>query len=223
MKKLFILSLLSVSTFISAQVTKNVGDFTKVTAFDKISVQLIASTENKVEIKGSSANEVEVINANSELKIRMPFGKLLKGDDIEAKVYFKKLEGIEANEGSYVSCETEIKSVDFGLIAKEGAQIRVSVDAQRITVKSSNGAVIKLKGKTQNIEVVINSGGVLEAKECKTSQATVSVNAGGSVDITASDLVDAKTRAGGSITIYGNPKQVNQKTILGGNIVVSKR
>ncbi|WP_300564766.1 head GIN domain-containing protein [Flavobacterium sp.] len=223
MKKLFILSFLSVTTFVSAQITKNVGDFTKVTAFDKISVQLIASEENKIEIKGNLANDVEVINANGELKIRMPLGKLLKGDDIVAKVYFIKLEGLEANEGSYISCETELKALDFGLIAKEGAQIRVNVDAQRIAVKSSNGAIIKLSGKAQNINVVINSGGVLEAKNCKTSQAVVSVNAGGSADVTASDLVDAKTRAGGTITIYGNPKQVNQKTVLGGSIIISKR
>ena len=199
----------------SAQITKNVGDFTKVTSFDKISVQLIASTENKIEITGKTADEVEVINANSELKIRMPLGKLLKGDDIVAKVYFTKIEGLEANEGSYISCETELKALDFGLIAKEGSQIKVSVDAQRIAVKSSGGAVIKLSGKAQNIDVVINSGGVLEAKECKTAQAVVSVN--------ASVLVDAKTRAGGIITIYGNPKQVNQKTMLGGSIVISKR
>ena len=223
MKNLFILSFLSLTTFVSAQITKNVGDFTKVTSFDKISVQLIASTENKIEITGKTADEVEVINANNELKIRMPLGKLLKGDDIVAKVYFTKIEALEANEGSYISCDTEIKTLDFGLIAKEGSQIKVIVDAQRITVKSSNGSVIKLSGKAQNMDVVINSGGVLEAKECKTSQAVVSVNAGGSADVTASDLVDAKTRAGGSITIYGNPKQVNQKTILGGDIIISKR
>ena len=223
MKKLFIISFLTITTWMSAQITKNVGDFTKVTSFDKISVQLIASTENKIEITGKTADEVEVINANSELKIRMPLGKLLKGDDIVAKVYFTKIEGLEANEGSYISCETELKALDFGLIAKEGSQIKVSVDAQRIAVKSSGGAVIKLSGKAQNIDVVINSGGVLEAKECKTAQAVVSVNAGGSVDVTASVLVDAKTRAGGIITIYGNPKQVNQKTMLGGSIVISKR
>jgi len=223
MKKIFITALLVATNFVSAQVTKNLGDFDKVTAFDKISVKLIASTENKIEIKGNLAQEVEVVTKNNELKIKMPFDKLMKGEDIVAKVYFKKLEGLEANEGSYISCETELKALDFSLIAKEGGQIRVNVNAQRIAVKSSNGAVIKLSGKAQNIDVVINSGGVLEAKSCQTSQAVVSVNAGGTVDVTASDLADAKTRAGGSITIYGNPKQVNQKTVLGGSIIVSKR
>lgn len=52
MKKLFIIPFLVVTNLITAQVTKNVGNFIKVTAFDKISVQLIQSTENKIELKG---------------------------------------------------------------------------------------------------------------------------------------------------------------------------
>jgi hypothetical protein len=31
--------------------------------------------------------------------------------------------------------------------------------------------------------------------------------------------VDAKVKAGGSIYIYGKPKQINQQTILGGTII----
>ena len=140
-----------------------------------------------------------------------------------AKVYFIKLEAIEANEGSYLSCESEIKSLDFSIIAKEGAQIKVNVNTDRITVKSSNGAVIKLSGKAQNLDAVTNSGGKLEAEKCITNQTTVSVNAGGFADVYATNLVDAKTRAGGTITIYGNPKQVNEKKILGGHIIISKQ
>ncbi|MGH2665281.1 head GIN domain-containing protein [Flavobacterium sp.] len=223
MKKLFIIPFLVVTNILSAQTTKKLGDFDKVTAFDKISVQLIASTENKIEITGKLSEEVETVNANGELKIRMPLGKLLKGEDIVAKVYFTKVEALEANEGSYISCETPLEAINFNLIAKEGSQIKTIIKAKKIVVKSSNGAVVKLTGETQNLEVIINSGGILEAKECKTSQAAVSVNAGGSADVTATDLVDAKVRAGGTITIYGNPKQVNQKTILGGNIIMSKR
>jgi hypothetical protein len=36
-------------------------------------------------------------------------------------------------------------------------------------------------------------------------------------------LVDAKVRAGGTITIFGKPKQINQKTVLGGSINQSNR
>ena len=45
-------SLLFISAFGFAQVEKQVGTFSKVTAFDKIDVYLIKSTENKVVLKG---------------------------------------------------------------------------------------------------------------------------------------------------------------------------
>ena len=42
-------------------------------------------------------------------------------------------------------------------------------------------------------------------------------------DVRASQLVEAKVRAGGIITIFGKPKQINQKTVLGGSINQSNR
>jgi hypothetical protein len=41
-----------------AQVTKNLGEFDKISVFDRISVQLIPSNTNRIEIKGSRAQEV---------------------------------------------------------------------------------------------------------------------------------------------------------------------
>lgn len=218
MKKLLIIAAVLVSQLTFAQVTKNTGDFDKVTGFDKIRVKLVASDENKVELKGKYEAETEVINNNGELKIRLPLGKFLNGEDLLATVYFKKLEAIEANEGSYIFCNTDLKAINFILIAKEGSHIEATINASKISVTSANGSEIELTGKTQNLDVVTNSGGKFEGKNCIATQVSVSVNAGGYADVNATDLVDAKTRAGGTITIYGKPKQINQKTVLGGTI-----
>lgn len=223
MKKILLLTFILVSQYNFGQVTKDVGNFTKVTAFDKISVQLIESDENKVELKGKYENEAELINNNGELKIRLPIGKFLDGEDLTVKVYFKEILAVEANEGSYLSCQSEIKSVGFDIIAKEGAIIKLNVNAQRVILKASQGAEVNLSGKAQNLDIVTNTGAKVKAETCKTEQTVVSVNAGGFADVYATDFVDAKTRAGGTITIYGNPKQVNQKTVLGGKIIISKR
>ena len=222
MKKIILFVFLLVSNILLAQISKSLGDFSKVTAFDKISVKLVSSNENRIEIKGDLASEVQIITKNKELKIRMPLEHLMKGDDVNVILYFKKLEAIEANEGSSISCDSNLKALDFNLIAKEGADIKVAIDAQRITLKSSNGAVITLSGKAQNLEAIVSSGGILEAQKLETNQTVISVNAGGNADVFATDLVDAKVRAGGNITIFGNPKQVNQKTVIAGNIKIIK-
>ena len=68
----------------------------------------------------------------------------------------------------------------------------------------------------------MNSGGVYQAEKLVTNQTVITVNAGGESDVYATDLVDAKVRAGGDIIIYGKPKQINQKIVAGGTIKESK-
>lgn len=201
-----------------AQVSKSLGDFNELKVFDKLSVKLIASNENKVIISGVREKEVEVVNNNGELKLRMPFPKLLSGDAITIQLYYKKIEAISASEGSIISSDDVIKETILTLNSKEGAQINLKIDAQKVNVKAVTGGMIELTGNAVNQDVVIMSGGILESKNLHTSQTTVIVSAGGNAKINASTLVDAKVKAGGTIAIYGKPKQINQQTILGGKI-----
>lgn len=219
MKK-FLLAILFFSSFGFAQITKSLQEFNKVTAFDQISVYMIPATENKIELTGVNSESIELIYNKQELKIRLPLNKMLKGEDILAKVYYKNIEAIEANEGTTINFSTPVKTTHFSIIAKEGSHIKVTAEAAKIEARVSQGSSLELKGKTDNLDLLANSGGIVTAENCDAAQATVSVNAGGDVAVYATNLVDAKIRAGGTITIYGNPKQVNQKTILGGDIIL---
>ena len=224
MKKIALLFILVVNqTVFSQTVTKNPGDFASVKVFDQISVQLIPGPESKVEIKGSRASEVEVVNKNGELKIKMPLQKLLQGEEIEATVYYQKLETLEASEGSYVISETPIKTINFSLNAKEGAQIRIALEVQKATLKINSGGKIKVTGTTDNQEISLTSGAELDAEEFISKQTTINLKAGGDASIFATDFVDAKVSAGGDIYIHGSPKQINQKVLIGGTITEVKR
>ena len=205
-------------TFGQEVITRKLGDFDAVKVFDKINIELISSNENRIEISGNENENVEIVNNNGELKIRMPLGKLLKGDDIKALLYFKKIETIEASEGSYVTSKNVFKQTFLTLNSKAGSEIKLSINVKKVTIRSNSGATITVDGNANNQDVIISSGGILNARNLETNQTTISVNAGGNADIRASELVDAKVRAGGSITIYGKPKQINQKTVLGGSI-----
>lgn len=219
MKKVVVVAFAIVSQITFAQVTKKIGDFNQLKVYDKLKVELIESSENKVVISGNRENEVEVVNKNGELKLRMPFPKLLSGEDISIKLYFKSIDGITASEGSYVSSDAVFKQTILDLSAKEGSEIYLELDTQKANVKAVTGGIIELIGKAINQDVSIMSGGSLRSKGLKTSQTTITVSAGGNAEINASVLVDAKVKAGGSIFIYGKPKQINQQTILGGTII----
>ena len=219
MKKVLIIAFVFAIQFANAQVNRNLGDFDQVKVFDKITVKLIAANENKMVITGSRADEVEAVNKNGDLKIRMPFPKLLSGDDIVVNLYFKNLESISVSEGSFVSSDVDFKQTTLDLNAKSGGEIKLVLDVDKVNVKAYAGGIVSISGKATNQNVTITSGGILNAKNLQTSQTSISVSAGGQSEIHASTLVDAKVKAGGSIFIYGKPKQINKEVFIGGTIL----
>src|SRR5690606_27348965 len=222
MKKL-IFTLLLVSSVAFSQVEKQLGEFTKVTTFDQIDLQLVKGNENKIIIQGSDAKEVEVVNKNGELKVRMPLTKLLQGDNISATLYYTNLEALEANEGSRIAASELVRSHGFEIIIKEGAEIKLNeVEFVNLNARLGNGSILELKGTARVTDILVNSGAKYNAKNLETLNTTITANAGGEATINALDFVDAKVRAGGNILIYGKPKQINEKIVAGGTIEQAK-
>ena len=223
MKKIASILMVFVTALGFSQVTKNLGEFEKLRVFDRISVELIPSKENKIVITGSRADDVELINKNGTLKIRMAIRKLLEGEDVSAKLYFKSIDDIDVNEGSYVICDSPFKQTAIKVNAIEGSEVRLVLDTKKANLRAVTGGILKIKGKATNSDVSLGTGGVLQAEDLQTVQTSIKITTGGEAVIRASELVDAKVRAGGNITIYGSPQQINKSTALGGSISESKR
>lgn len=223
MKKIALIVLVLVNNLCFSQVQKELGDFNSISVFDRISVQLIPSDENKIEISGSRANDVEIVNKNGTLKIRMALRKLLDGEDVSAKLYFKEIQEINASEGSYVICDETFNQTSVTINAIEGSEIRLNLDVKKATLRAVTGGILKIKGSATNSEVSIGTGGILLGNQLITDQTTVKITTGGEAQIYATELVDAKVRAGGEVMIFGKPKQINKKITLGGSVEESKR
>src|SRR5688572_30624207 len=125
MKRLTLISLLAAFAGFAQDITRNPGDFEKITAFDQIDATLVPSDENKIVLNGKDADKVQIVTKNGELKIRMPLEKLLQGDNISATIYFRKLEAVEANEGSRISGDVPITATVFEINAKEGSEVHL--------------------------------------------------------------------------------------------------
>ncbi|CAC9973547.1 head GIN domain-containing protein [Flavobacterium panici] len=218
MKKLFIGAAILFVQMSFSQVTKELGDFDTVKVYDKLSVKLVPSSENKVVVKGAREAELEAVNKNGVLKLRMPFPKLLSGNDLEVTLYYKHIELIDVNEGAEVISKDAIKATSFKVSAQEGGKINVDLNVDKLKVSSVSGGEITATGKADNLDASLGAGGYFLGSKLATSQTKVSVSAGGKADVNASTLVDARVSAGGSIYIYGKPKQINQKTVFGGKI-----
>lgn len=220
MKTFITITFIALTSIITAQnpKEKGVGDFTEVKVFDRIEVNLVKSDVNKVEITGDDIDDVEVINKDGKLKIRMKFNKIFNGDRTFVAVHYTKLDIIDGNEGAFISSNELIKQDYIELKSQEGARLKIGLDVKKVDIKAVSGGVVETRGKADSQDIVLNTGGVYEGKAFETQNTTVSIKAAGEADVNASKLVDAKVRAGGDVNIYGSPATVNEDTMLGGRI-----
>ncbi|MTG96547.1 MULTISPECIES: head GIN domain-containing protein [Myroides] len=219
MKKLAVLITLLVAQISFAQIDKEIGSFKKLSVFDQIEVTLIPTTgSTKIEIEGKKQDNVNVINKNEHLKIKMNFTNSYQGDEIKVTLYYKELNEINAGEGANVVGKGTLNANVLDVQGKTGSSIKLDIDTDKVNVKAGAGSIIRLTGKANVQDALSNSGADIINSKLVTKQTSVTVNAGGKASINATDVADAKVRAGGSISVYGNPKTLNEKTIAGGTI-----
>ncbi len=223
MKKLmaFVVLMTAFSALAQEKTTKDIEKFTELKAFDQIRVTLIKSNKNQVVLTGEDQGDVDIENKKGLLKIKMDFENSMDGEDVEAKVYHtEELTLVDANEGAQISAEGTFKASETRIAVQEGGKVKMKIDVENLTVKSTSGSVVTLTGSCINQEVVANAGGKVYNEELGSETTKVTVNAGGAAEINASVLADAKVRAGGNIAIHGNPKKIERDKVFGGKIRV---
>lgn len=106
----------------------------------------------------------------------------------------------------------------LSLTSNEGSKINLNIDASKLNIKTNSGGEIKISGTADNQDVVVNSGGKYYGKDTESKNTKVTANAGGVAEVNVSGSVNATTRAGGIIEIYGDPEDRKVKNIIGGKI-----
>jgi len=220
MKRIILILTLFISVAAIAQKTveKKVGEFTELKVYDLIEVNLIKSDENKIVVLGKNTNEVEFINKNGILKIRMELEKIFNGNNTKVNLYYTGVDVIDGNEGAYIHSEDEIQQFEIDLNAQEGAFIKVKLDVTYANIRSVTGSTVQAYGTAKHQDISIYTGGIYKGEHLTTEFTDVAIRAAGEAHINASTLVNAKVRAGGDIYIYGNPERVDESRVLGGRI-----
>jgi len=222
MKKIYTLGLLLLPLVMFSQriIDTEVGEFNKIKVFDLIEVNLIQSDENKILIKGWNVDDIKWTNKNGTLKLRMQLDKKFQGEDTMIEVYYTNLDVIDGNEGAQITCNEMVQKSRIELRVQEGATIRIGMDVDYADIRAVTGGIVQASGLAKNQTVVINTGGIFEGRELRTSTTDVKISAGGEADVFASELVDINVRAGGDVYVYGNPQTVNKKTFVGGRVYI---
>ncbi|WP_424003957.1 head GIN domain-containing protein [Maribacter sp. IgM3_T14_3] len=201
------------------KITQNLEPFKELKGFDGLSINLIKSTENKVIITGENTSKVAVVNNEGILKIRMQIGKIFSGYKTFVDLYYTgDILVIDVNEDARIVTEQIIQQEILELKAQEGGELIVNAEVEQMLIKSVSGGIIRTTGSSNFQDVQINTGGVYEGKNFETNFSTIDVNAGSRAEINARDYVKATVKAGGEVQVYGNPENLEEKTVFGGTI-----
>jgi hypothetical protein len=218
MRLVFLLLLTSTLTFAQAI---RLGQFDEIKVFDGIRVTVIPSQADSLVIEGKNKDFVSYKNKNGRLYIRMNVKKRLSGFNTTVALFSSTpLEVIDVNEGAFVSFQDVLFQQSIVFKAQEGAEIDAILDVQKVTTKTVSGGIVNLKGAAVTQEHRVSAGGVVDAATLDSQQVQVSVKAGGSAAVSATELADARVSFGGSVKVYGEPKKLIQKTAVGGNIAL---
>lgn len=222
MKKILSLAMLVItsSAFSQRIINKDVGEFSEIKVYDLIEVNLIKSDENRILIKGEKVDDIKFVNKDGTLKLRMQLEKKFQGEHTLIEVYYTDLDIIDGNEGAKIVFNETVIKDKLVLKTQEGAQIKIGMEVDDVEIRAVTGGIIEAAGIAKNQVIVINTGGVFEGRELKTSTTSVKISAGGEALLSASERVDINVRAGGDVYVYGNPKEVNKNTLAGGRIYI---
>ncbi|MDO9275548.1 MAG: head GIN domain-containing protein [Lutibacter sp.] len=220
MKKLtLLLILVSATLFAQEPITTKLGDFTDVKVFNGLTVELQKSSSPKIEISGSQAEDVSVINADGTLKIRLKFPESFIAEDVKIVLYYvNDIAVLDANEGASIVSSETLKQQHLEVRTQEGAKIKLDIDTKYLSVKSVSGGIISLTGLTETQSVEATTGGIYSGYDLQSKQATVTSASGANVEIKSSELLDANVRFGGSILYKGKPEVLKTKIMIGGTI-----
>ncbi|EAR14366.1 hypothetical protein RB2501_03040 [Robiginitalea biformata HTCC2501] len=199
-------------------IDREVGNFHEIKVFDLIEVNMIRSDENRIVIKGDRAGDIEFVNRDGVLKLRMEFDKKFRGEDTLIEVYYTDILVVDANEGARITCNEMIEQDRIELRAQEGARIEVGMKVRDAEIRAVTGGMVYASGLATNQVITLNTGGIFEGRDLETETSSIRVSAGGEAELFAREEVDIQIRAGGDVYVYGNPKRVQKDRIFGGRI-----
>lgn len=206
------------SSFSYAQAIR-LGEFNQVKVFDGIRLTIIPSGADSLVVEGKNKSYLSLKNKNGKLFVRMDIKKRLSGFNTSVALFSSNiLEVIDANEGSFVSCQDALFQPSITLKAQEGAEIDAILEVQKVKTKTNSGGIINLKGSAVVQQHSVATGGILEAETLDSEQVELKIKAGGRAAVNATELAEIKVSLGGSVNVYGQPKKIVKSVAVGGTI-----
>ena len=225
MKNIGFIYALFISTISFAQepLVQNIGDFTMLKVYNGITVELIKSTDQKIEITGEKAEIVKVKNVNKTLKLSLPFSLKPANNFADGMVLIKlyynsNINLIDVNQGATVTGK-DFNQDKVELNAQERGFINLTAKTTYLVIRATSGGIIKASGSTKSQEVDVDLYGIYHGFNLIASgNSHVKAGTGAKAEISAGETLNASVGFGGTIIYNGTPTVVKDKKVIGGII-----
>ncbi|MEM1322416.1 MAG: head GIN domain-containing protein [Bacteroidota bacterium] len=216
----FLLSLLAIS-FSTLSAQQSLEPFDEVYLKGNIKVYLQEGEDYQVDVDKYDDSKLSITVDRGILKIKRK--KLLnykqyEDEPIRIDITYKRLRGIKATAGTQVRNVGTIKGdqleVDFG----SGAQGKLELDVNDLQAEASEGAQLRLRGRSESVRVKVATGAQFEAFNLDSEYAYVKANTGAQAEVTANKAIEASAHTGGQIDYKGSPDKIDISDNLGGDI-----
>lgn len=219
MRKILLMMLLLSSVAVTAQkISVDLNNFTQAEISNGLKVNFIKAEENKAVVTGANRAKVKLKVDDGILKINMSINHIWNEDNTLVNVYYKQLNRVEARQGSKVDIKGMIKQPVVSFRVQEGSEIRGDVKVEDFSASAVTGGQLNISGTADQQQIDVSSAGQFKGENLLGKDVEVTIKGGGNANIFAREFVKARVRAGGNIFIYGDPKQIDEATTLGGTI-----
>ena len=190
-------------------------EFTEVSASEGIDVFVTQGSDFDISVEADE-NIMDLIGTdirNGKLKIHAieNIGRATK------KVYvtLPKVSSLIASSGSHLTTENMIQADKLQVDASSGAIIDANVKVTNMEIDASSGANISLEGTAKEVFVDGSSGANIKANELQTLVCNADASSGANISIDVTENLTAEASSGGNISYKGNPSVQKNKSVSG--------
>ena len=201
---------------------RSVSSFKNVEVSGAAKVFVSQGDQSSVKIEGDE-NLLQYIEVNQEgdkIVVReRPGFNLQPTSDLKIYVTAPVYNKIDASGACDIIGQTKIVNPeDLDLQVSGAGDIRMEVDAPRLSADVSGSGSIDLKGQTKDVRLDLTGAGKAHCYDLLAENAKVDITGAGSAEVYASVKLDADVSGAGDVRYKGNASTVNQNVSGAGSV-----
>ena len=181
--------------------TRNLTNFTGVSAADRIHVEVATGDSYRVEVTGADADKVTTRIDNGTLVIRRTHRPLWGGTppmDAMVRVTLPHVANLASSRGAELTA--------------------TNVNADSMALAASMGGELNVSGTCGTLDAAVSMGGSIRAQDFQCQNANIAASMGGDARVFASNSFDAAASMGGSVNVAGGGRGDDIATSMGGSV-----